>query len=68
MLKEAVIFIIDTCLATCILWPDHVVYNVNDTIFVRYCHIAQTKNQVEFMNISTERIIQSNQSEPLSLH
>ena len=45
---------------------DHVVQNVKDTIFVRYCLIGQTQNQVEFMNTSTEHILQCNQSEPLA--
>ena len=39
------------------------VKNVKDTIFVRYCHIGQIKNQVKFMNIYRERILQCNQSE-----
>ena len=43
-----------TCLAMCIHWPDHVAYNDKDTIFVKYCLIGQTENQVKFMNISTE--------------
>ena len=34
MLKEAVNFMkIVTCLAMCIHWPDHVAWNVKDTIF-----------------------------------
>ena len=51
----------------CILWPDHVVYNVKDTIFVRYRLIdPQIPNRVKFMNTSTEHILQGNQSEPLA--
>ena len=52
-----------TCLAMCIHWPDHVAYNVNDTIFVKYCLIGQMENQVKFMKISTEHISQCNQSD-----
>ena len=33
-------------------------HNVKETIFVRYCHIGQIKNQVKFMDMSTERILQ----------
>ena len=67
MLKEAVNFMkIVTCLAMCIPWPGHVAQNVKDTIFVRYCLIGQIKNQVKFMNISTEHILQRNQSDPLA--
>ena len=55
-----------TCLARCIHCPDHVAYNVKDTIFVKHCLIGQIENQVKFMNISTEHISQRNQSEPLA--
>ena len=34
--------------------------------FVRYCLIGQIKNQVKFMNTSTEHILQCNQSELLA--
>ena len=67
MVKEAVNFMkMVTCLAMCIHWPDHVAYNVKDTIFVKNCLIGQIENQVKFMNISTELISQCNQSEPLA--
>ena len=45
---------------------DHVVQNVTDTIFVRYCLIGPIQNQVKFMNTSTEHILQCNESEPLA--
>ena len=67
MLKETVNFKkIVTRLATPTSWPDHVVWNVKDTIFVRYCLIGQIQNKVKFMNTSTEHILQCNQSEPLA--
>ena len=50
----------------CIHWPDHVAWNAKDTIFVKYCLIGPIKNQVKFMNISKEHILQCNQSEPLA--
>ena len=40
--------------------------NVKNTIFVKYCLIGQIKDQIKFMNISTEHISQCNQSEPLA--
>ena len=39
---------------------------MKDTIFVRYCLIGKIKNQVKFRHISTEHIIQCNQSDPLA--
>ena len=35
-------------------------------LVVKYCHIGHIKKQVKFMNISKERILQCNQSEPLA--
>ena len=49
----------------CIPWRDHVPQNVPQ-FFVKYCLIGQIKNQVKFMNISTEHIPQCKQSESLA--
>ena len=35
-------------------------------MFVKYCLIGQIEDQVKLINISTENILQCNQSEPLA--